>query len=428
MEATSGGPRAKRGHHPRQVLMSVSIGVAIALILVFMISPIRDGLTERPALDGGLTFQKANLAAADLIANATGSPWRLVSAQGIASTGPFLPDPATYPPDACQDLPGPTPWNASRIVAWGAVQGPGTAALWTLMFVNASGFVLPVLVTASSNATTAPIGPNSRCGEAMSTLDGGLPLSDADTISPQFDSSVAGSIAWGAVGEEFIENHPEMAVTYSFGPSPTSGIEWGSAWSVFYSVCGLTGFGGNGSFAWAGIVNSSGPPQTTGSGSQSCTLTDYTITLLPTTSTSEYDGGTLLSFPVNVSDLSPPITVYSADSLSSWILSLSLLNYSNHVLSSAGVLDCPGSNFSVGTCGLTQPGWFAALATAAGYWLDVYDRQGSGNGWVLPNVGVYTNDTLLVYVPSTQGSGELTLTFNSSDASVALSGSQSFFN
>ncbi len=404
---------------------SVSLGIAIGLVLVLVILPPSGSSSGVGPQPPGFTFEEAAVRASTLVANETGGPWRLVSAEGVATTAPVTPIPSGTPINACQTLPGPTLWNASRIPLWIGSLNSGVAPFWSLLFVNPTGDVLPILTINASIHEDPVVTPTSACGEALSTLDGGQPLLNASTIAPVFDSPVASAIAWGAAGSSYLEANSQIVEYYVYGPSPVSGLSWSNnVWGVNYFNCGIPGLAGNVNYSFVGVANSSGPPFVETGGESCVNLGGYNMTLGGATYTQAPGGGEFVAMPVSLSLRGYPPDPLGAWGLATWLSSLNLTNATGVSQLLANV-SCESVEFGSSSCPPSGDGWYAALTTQQGDWLDVFAQVPiRASEWFLPNVAIYTNDTLVVYLPHSVASESLTLSLISTNAKRPIVGAQ----
>lgn len=393
----------------------------MGLVLIVAISPPRSQPGESATNPLGYAFLQANSLAESYATSASNGPWRLVSAVGVAATQRFAPQISGVPTTGCQDLPGPTVWNGSRIPAWTGSLEAGITPFWQFLFVNGSGAILPIETVNETLAGGSPIRPTSVCGRALTTLDGTTPPRDLPTIQAPFDSSAAGQVAWANAGEQFFAAHHQGIAFYSMGPPPLYGVEFGPGWGVTYALCGLPGYAGDVAGASVGIVAASGPPAVSNNYTATCTFKTYNISFGVSARSPGPGGGEFLSLPLT---LNVPYVNNSSEtsSLATWLVSFNVTGASG-VNQPVASVSCTAGVFAPSSCRPTSPGWFAALSTDAGYWLDLFDGSTPPSGWALPNVGVYTNDTLMVYLsPVLAG---LTLTFSavSNSSVVHISGS-----
>ncbi len=400
---------------------SIAVGVALATVLVLVIAPPH---SVSPAPGGeppGYTFDQAASRALSQAANTSDGPWRLISAAGVVTNQPLMPEVVTYPAVACQDLTGPTVWNGSGIPVWTGSMAAGIAPFWEFLFVNYSNAILPVQTVNESVVLGPPVPLNTPCGEALYHLDGTNPPSNLPAIVAPFDSSVAGSIAWNYEGRQFTGQQPQVAEYFGLGPTVLSGLPWGPGWGVKYGACGLKGFTGDLPEASAGITSPSGPPSFQTNGTGTCTFTSYTVSFGPASRSSAPESGVFVSLPITVN--SPYVNNSLAiESLAAWIIALGLTNATG-ASQALSTVSCLSGIIGPTSCRATGLGWFAALASDTGYWLDLFDSGATTPTWLHPNVDVLTNDTLVVYLPASIAAESLTLTTNSAISSVHVSGS-----
>lgn len=400
-------------------------GVAAGLILVLVIAPPPLESNVQTGNASGYTYDQAAGHAVLKASSIAGGPWRLISVVGILTTQPLAPQPDIIPPAACQDLPGPTVWNASRIPVWAGPLNSGVAPFWEFLFINSTGAILAIQTVNQAVASEQPISPTTPCGAALSVIGGkAYSLNSSPTVSAPVDSPVAAGIAWDYGGKQLFTTQHQTAVYLGLGgPYPLFGIPWGPGWGVLYSTCGIGGFSGNAADVQFGIQNASGPSFVL-AGNSTCTFGNYSLSFGAKTVSGATGGGVWVSFPISVNS---PVVNNSSEivSLNAWMTSLSVTNSSGGSVPAAPV-SCTTGTSGPFTCSPTAPGWFAGLSTDRGYWLDLFCTINGTAGWTAPNVGVYTFDSIVVYLPPSLATASLTLSATSTLATTEIGGSTLF--
>jgi hypothetical protein len=408
------GAGRRRSDMPIKFLVgSLVLGIVVATFTVVIVdsAPGRAGGSSSSPL--GLSFNQASAMVSATLANVSGGPWRLVTVTGVVSTQPVVIPVDTIPVGACQDMAGPTVWNGSKLPAWSGALDSGIVPFWEFLYVNSSGTVLPAQTVGQSLTQESPVPLSSPCGRALAALGGpGRSLKEAPTVSAPIDSTDAAQIAWDNGGSEFIANNHEATIFFGLGgPQPVYGILQGPGWGMYYSTCGMVGISGNANETDFGIPNATVAPVVL-TGNSTCTERNNSISFGSATSSTAPGGGLFSSLPMTV----------QAFSLSSWMITMNLTNSTGQAVPLASV-SCSASSLGPGSCSPSRLGWIAALTTDRGYWLDVFGQRNGTPSWVLPNVGVYSNDSLVVYLPQPFESDSLTLSLGATESTFDLSGS-----
>jgi len=421
------GTAKTRTDHGRVV--PITIGIAVALVLVVVVSPHPPGGSSAVIQPPGYAFRQAATVAQDTANNASGGPWRLIAVNGIVSTAPVTPITVEYPPGTCQYLPGPTVWNGSGIPTWTGSLSSGVSPFWSLIFVNATGYLLPVETVNESVHVDPSISPSSACGRGLAGIGAGVTLVNATTVNPVLDSTTAAGIAWSSQGVQFLRHNGAAAIYYEAGLSPIVGISnpSGGGWGVMYTVCSLPGFAHDQADAEVNVLNESGPPEVS-NGTVSCTLSRYNVSLIPDGTLPGPVMGEFVALSLNLSSVCTvcaPAPIYNPSGLATWLVNANLTNDSRTPQTLANV-SCSLGAWGESTCTPSTAGWFVALTSPTGYWLDIFDSRNGTPGWVLPNVPMFTNDTLTVYLPHFLVDVSVNLTLSSTYPSVPVVGSQVF--
>ena len=190
---------------------------------------------------------------------------------------------------------------------------------------------------------------------------------------------------------------------------------------MYYTVCGLPGFHGMTPFAFAYITSPTGVPAAIGNGTQTCSLNSYNVTMGPASTSRQGAGGVTWTSSLSVS--SGNLT--DAWGLQAWMTDLNLQDSSGTVLSPAGLV-CTGAQFSSTSCSSVGGGWYVALASSTGGWLDVYGLFNSTPSWAFPNTPLYSNDSLVLVLTPLLSGKSLTLMLDSSTPGISIMGSADF--
>jgi hypothetical protein len=399
----------------RWVVSVVVVAVFVPTVWALAVFPSQGGLAQPM---GGSDYDGAVATANHIISNASGGPWTLISGLGVAATLPVMPLTTADTPVACQDIPGISIWNASRLPLWGGSLSSGFAPFWSLLFLNASRYIAPVEVEGGKAFLQSPLSPTSPCNLGLQGS-----LAAAKGINVTIDSTTAAAAAWNAVGASLVSSDGNVVVYYSVGAIQLSNIfgTEGSSWSVTYTHCGLPGYAVLQPFAVAIVNGASGGVIESGRGGFDCSLNNYALTLGAPHST-PYDNGILVNVPISVaSNQTGGSSINNSVGLVSWMTGVSLSEGPTSEV--PGHVVCSSALFSLATCTILDQGWFAVMMSSSGTWLDVYSRAGGTPQWILPNVPIYTNDSLTIFVPASLETFPLDLSFESGSALVSILGS-----
>jgi len=400
------------------VIIALLVGAGFSIGIYVLRSP---SSSPQPA---GLDYFGALARSNQSIANSTGGPWSLVSVLAIVTTEPVWPFP--FEGIACQQYPGVSVWNSSRLPVWTGSLSSGLSPFWSLWYLNASQFLLAAFTVNESVHLVGPISPTSFCGQGLAATLANIGLGSGTVVWTAVDSTVASQVAWEAAGKAFVNSYRAVSIYYELdGAQQLGGVSdapWG--WAITYSLCGHLGYAG--STLWPGVrvnVNTStGPASLVVNEGDQCSLPSYHIFFSTPNSAPAANGITLVTSPFIVNIGGTSNATY-ADGLVTWMTGLDLANRSTGALEPLASLSCTGSTFNASSCRPSGGGWYAAVAEPNGYWLDVYSNRTGTPGWALPNVPLYSNDSLFLYLPSTLNPGSLTLSVASNTSAVQVVGS-----
>lgn len=397
---------ARQGGFAERLTVLLVVGISLIVVLgvigVKYASPLSETSTPGPSSSQALTFYSAVGVTNATAASFSGGPWVLISAQGVYATKPATLQPLTGPAGlnfsigsiaSCQALRGPTVWNTSGIPVFEGPFNTGESPFWSMIYLNASLYLLQVQWDNGSVFEVPPLSPASPCGyfaEQILMVSELLPLSDSSIAWFPYDSSLAGQRAWQISGSSFAANHSGFAEVYGLGQDVFNIMPSDVGWNVLYDSCPISG--GSTWFRNYTYVDIRGPPGTLYviiNGRYTCWPFNWSVSFGPVIQ-SPVSGGVWVDAPVNLS---------TDWGLVTWMAALQLNSSGNHPVDVAKV-SCTPSNLSEVACRPAGSGWIAALTSVSGGWLDVYASNGTGAGWLIPNVSIYTGDSLEVYVPS----------------------------
>lgn len=398
----------------RVILASILALIVVAAgVVVWITVPRSPGSSPGPPAEG-LTFGEAYAAGTNATDGAVGAPWTLYSALGVVSPLPVWTDPLGEA--TCRALPGISIWNASQMPRVEGQYASGVAPFWSLIYENATRYVVDVVTVNTTLHLVGPLAPTSPCGSAMDVFLGNV------TVGAPIDSPAAASFAWSVIGSTYLSNNSEAWAYYQTGSAqlPLSDSEPGG-WVVAYAQCGLPGHTGstyntsellkflspggeyykirqvavcsNGAFqlTYGTPTNSSGP--------RSSTVTRIPISLGFNGSTNTTDGSGLLTGAT----------------------SIDLQNSTTGAAYAPTHLACSIRNLSVSSCG-GPGGWYGVLTLPTGYWLDAFGDVNGTLGWLLPNVPFYTGDSIVIVSNGILGAQGVRLTVHSAEGDVSVSG------
>jgi hypothetical protein len=397
--------------------------VAVAAILLFAsVSVWYAGQAPEPPGKhlpaNGSTFFRASQESEAVVANESGGPWALVSVVGIAATGPVLPLPTGSPLAACQELRGPSIWNASRVSFYTDDFSSGRIPFWSLVYHNGSGFLLPVVVAAGSVNNIGPIGPGTPCGKSLHST-----FATAQTIGATADSPGIAQAAWASAGEAFVANSYGMVLYYTLGESQLTVLFSGSNWGLTFTPCGLATYPFWQEDLFVGLNSTTGSVIGASSGMMTCTIDSYFIAFQNRSTVPGGNGSVLDSFQLVVNGSG---SSSDAIGLATWLLGLMMSNTASGAGEPPASVQCAGIVFTKSTCQAVSHGWYAALATPAGYWVDLYSDQNGSSSWTLATVPVYTGDILTIFLPQDMARITQTITTSSMSGEIPITGAISF--
>lgn len=371
---------------------SLLVGIIVGTAAVLSIAQHASPYSPAPP-PGGMTFAQASAIASPYILNESGGPWLLISVVGVGSTVSAWPDaPAASPGSPCQSLPGPSIWNTTDLTTTVAGIELGALPFWSLWYANSSQVLISVGIEDRIVVTLDVLDPSAPCSEALRNaklnLTSSLPIYPGDSVS-------AADTGWQYAGEQFLAADPSTVVYFTFGAPQLFDMAFGRSWGVTYTVCGASGFGGDGAYSFVGL-NGTSPPLVFINGSSTCSLTNYTISLSPPSVRFNASQWAVSTFRLGVNASLYFGIVPDAEALASWMMNVSIRNESGAKLIPAAPVGCSLVGNLSGCVPLSQ-GWIAVLATSSGWGVNVYSLHGSSAGWLNPVVPIYSNDTLCVY-------------------------------
>ncbi len=366
-----------------------------------------------------MSFSTASASALAIVRNQTGGPWNLISVVGIGSTSSGWPDlPSVANTEPCQNLPGPSIWNATSLSTTSVGLEFGVLPFWSLWFTNSTHYLTSVGIENRTDVTADTVAPSSPCGVALTA--GKVDLSSAAPIAPA-DSIPAAQIGWQDAGHLFVEGHAVTVGYFTYGVIQIDDMAFGSDWGMTYTVCGAPGFGGVGAYSFVGLSSSGSPPSVFINGASTCSLANYSLSFAHPIVTSPSTQPGAASFTMAVNAFVGSGTITDAAGLGTWLMGLNLTNQSTGTAIPASTVSCNGQR-NLSQCTDASNGWFAILATSSGWGLDIFADFGGTLTWMLPNVPAYSNDTLIVHFPANPANYSLALRVVPTTASIPVSG------
>jgi hypothetical protein len=431
---TDNSPKMKRSHTWRRTTV-----VAVAAAVVFAalgggwyLWEISQPNTSIRLVADGPTLDQALDAVNRSVESLPGGPWTLFGGWGIATPTPLAATVVSWPnpgstANACgEQFNGLTLWNGS-IPLFDGTFNSGTAPFWQFAFFSNTS--QSIEIATDVNGTTRAFPPmlmTSSC--AASSWLGDAPWLYAKALTPfPPNSSILGGAAWANGAESWVNQNAGAYETYYYGYP-----YWGSAnllGSVSkFSRCGLVGASGvqpvsyfvggpNGTIVTAftgmqgcGNVESLGPPPV---------FTPYN-TALYSAGNSTFGETYQVSFGITLTYGDIPNDT-DPGGLAAWMVGLNLTQSTGSSMP-LGSPACGAWVAGLGDCEANATGWFAVLSNPAGGWLGSYGTTRGGAGWTVPNVGVFTNQTVTLVFPSSWTTSGLRLEMSSVAINVTLSG------
>jgi hypothetical protein len=397
-------------------LISAAVGTTVTLDYLLVSKRTSPG---PPSPGPGLSFESVVSLANTSLSNSPAGPWVLISALGIASPGPVWPFSVFNPQGGCQSIAGPTIWNGSGIPSTPQL-GSGVVPFWSLLYLNSSGFVASADSSNTSIHYSAPISPQSPCGESI------LPaVRNASPVQYYSDSTRIASIAWDASGARFAEAHSGTVAYYQLGAGQLSNVWDAPFWSVAYWSCGLPGYSLTQGASVVGVPNLSRPPEVV-NGSAGCSLNNFHVGQGETTNWTHSSDWRSESSTVFVNSSEGNLTISNATGLVAWMLNSSLVAQSSSAQEPISPVTCSGTGIGPGNCVPLDPGWYAVLTGRNGGWLDIYSGPSGRGMWLFPTVGLVSNDTILLYLSSSLPNVQYSLGFSSTGAEIVIQGTLSY--
>jgi hypothetical protein len=399
-------------------LIAIVVAFAGALGGLVWIDSLPQPSTPPNLTSDGPTFHQALNQTNVSVANATGGPWLLFSAIGLASQGALDPSAFGFASTNASlkycgaEFNGLTIWNGSSIPIFTGGIASGTAPFWQFAFYsNNSQQIIVATDVSGIPHVYPPMSMSSPCA-SYSGLGAGA-QSYVDWLNPlPIDTSAMALPAYDAIGREFEASHGPILEIFNFGYSLLNQLNHGGngvGLVVEYARCGLVGAGG---LQPNGIVGetSNGAIADTDIGTVSCTWVDSSSPLVYGIYQLEFGGANAItglesgSIGVNFTfqvEIPPANTSVLRDGwgLVSWMSNLTLRDSSNRLLRSAPA-SCQAWVPSLSACSTDTSGWSAVLLSANGMWMDTYPSEYNWSSWAIPNVPIVSQEQLVILVPT----------------------------
>lgn len=369
----------------------------------------------------GPTFRGALDAVNGAVANASGGPWALFSAYGIATQSYFSPNLIGYAHtnltvNSCsQAFDGITLWNGT-IPLFNGTFNSGTAPFWQLAyFSNSSQQILVVTDVLGETRLYPPISYPSSC---MPWYD--FPESPANWSSsaaiPTVDSSDAARVAWDAAlqGTETVGSWVSRSAPWTeiitVGPGVFMGLgDVSSAYGVYFDRCGevgvagiqpliLTAVGSHGQ--WLGASNLTHNCALINSGEGEYDSEYDLLFSAPSFSSAASTTFVTSSFQVAIAATNGTLGNYFDEvGLANWMTNWTLTSAFGTPLP-LGQSTCRSWVPSITDCVANSSGWFVVVLSAFGGWINSYGAlPGGGVGWTQPVTAVVSHQELVIVVP-----------------------------
>lgn len=393
--------------------LAIAIGavvIASGVASYFALIP-RTGKTNT-VVDDGPTFYQALGQLNRTVGVTPGGPWILYTAYGVATPVPFSPNALGWisqnlTVNSCGALfNGLTLWNGS-IPLFNGTMDSGTAPFWQIMyFSNSSQSILVATDVLGNPHVYSAIPMTSPCMMGSSLASD--PWGWAKVLDPlPVDSPPLARSAVNALGAGWFANNPGVFEAYRFGSN-----YWGSGnpagLVINFERCGEVGRAGVQPAASVG-VSSAGDVVTRFVGVEGCgnvakigpppVLFSFQLGFSrPSTVVSGESMYITAPFQALLTNRSGTVST-DASGIVSWMVRLNLTNAAGVALPVAGS-SCSEWVSSTGNCVANKTGWFPALQSPSGAWLDSYGATSSGVNWSVPDVSLVSNQQVVIVCPT----------------------------
>jgi hypothetical protein len=431
------------------VVMTVAGGLGALLVLEQ-----KAGSSPTIVADGPNFYQAlGNLNSS--VANASGGPWQLYSAVGIASQVSFSPNVISYytlnasvVPNSCQaTLSGLTMFNGT-IPTFDGTFNSGTAPFWQFAYYsNVTKEILVGTDVLGATQVSSPFPLTSACVAAWYQFvdhpSQWLGQIYANSSLP-VNSPEAAQVAWTHLGPGFadrwIAGNSPLAEMYLLGPAMlerTSAAPPGGNWDIDFLGCGLAGYTGDRGISYAGVTRE-GQYAGDFNGTANCALMssgnppgalnfDY---YLPFTSPSLTVASTTqwvtAPYQVDATYSNGSMAFTDVWGLANWMTSWNLTN-SSGVQLPLGPSTCDSWVPSISACTSDSSGWYAVVISPSGEWINSYGLQPSGSrGWAEPVTALVSHQQLVIVAPSSWNLTGDKLAVSSTASNCTVLGSLTF--
>lgn len=418
-----------------QIRALVAIGIAVAVVIASIGLLLWGMPAHQNSLQPNAPGLQALAAVEGLLPKIPGANWSLLSAIGIASSGPYSPFPTTSRGGAgaewqyweCAALPMPTIWNSSGIPVRGGNLSDGLAPFWQFIFVSNSSVESPVFdfttFVAGQVQISDPVPSTNDCIMSI-----GLSSLNYSTwsASPSIETTTASSYVYQAASPYIGQIGDDYAVIWTAGYPILSTLGWGnsayvgnSAWLADYYTCGVPYLGHGISSPIAipvSVWSTNGTPTVNPLGffSANCTLSNYEISGTPgprvdaqSSPTNRYE------ISVNSSSNSEfPSNVSFAQGVASWMV-VPVVTSTNGTMIPASTDLCSSWVQNVSRCPIPEAGWYVVLASPSGSWMGSYGNQGLSPAWSVINTPIVTGVEVYLFSASFDGGFNASVAFES---------------
>lgn len=382
-------------------------------------------------LDDGPTFYQALASLNSSVTTESGGPWSIFSVMGIASQAAYSPSVKGYvsfnasvPVNGCQAaLNGLSMFNGSIPIFTGTFNS-GTAPFWQFAYYsNTTSEVLVGTNTLGTPHLFSPFPLQSTCTNAW----GDFQLDPSRWVGQIYNNSsftpnspIAAGVVWGNVDTGYLDRHQPLVELFTSGPAmlaATQDLPYG-VFGVDFVSCGLAGFTGYKTdwatgygMAYYSGVDKSGQYAGAFNATTNCFLGNtpavpgavtgaYQLLLSnATTSTATDTTWFTASMAVNFA-LTSGGEYYDMWGLANWMTSWNLTTPSDSRLP-LGMPACTSWVLSVVDCVANSSGWYVAVLSASGGWINAYGALPNGTaGWSEPVSPFVSHQQLVIVAPS----------------------------
>ena len=371
----------------------------------------------------GPTFYQTLASLNSSVANASGGPWALFSAYGIAAQLPFSPNLIGYvhtnvTVNACgQAFNGLTMWNGT-IPLFDGTFDSGTAPFWQLAYFSNSSQEILVATDVLGDTHVFPAIPYPSSCMPWYDFPGNAANWTSPSEFPIVDSSLAARVAWDSVLQgsktvsDLVPTYGPTTEVITIGPGVFLGFgDVVSAYGIYFDRCGEAGITGIQPLTLVG-VGSSGQWIGTSNLTHNCALlysgagaydSEYDLLFsTPSVSSGSLTASVTAEFQVAIALPNGTLeNFFDEVGLANWMTSWNLTSPSGQDQPLATSL-CSMWVPSAAQCRANYSGWYALIISAGGEWINSYGLSPNGTAsWSVPVTALVSNQQLVIVCPGT---------------------------